>query len=68
MSKYKKTKQECLDILHKTGFPSILPLKHALRIVWWDLFNRKKMAALYDGLFAGMSLKYAYEQAKKKKS
>lgn len=40
-----------------------LPLKDAMKVIWWDIFNRKKIKMFTKMIKLGMNVRSAYTTA-----
>ena len=61
-SKYTKQKQQ--ELLMKGLEYSLLSVKQALTIIFWDLFQHKKLEEFYDAIEAGMHGLAAFNKVK----
>lgn len=57
------TRDEKKQLLESADVFKWLPAKKLIKLMWWELFNKKKIATFYDGLKVGKSALFAYNYA-----
>ncbi len=58
------TNKEKQQLLTNVKFPQGLNFGEMINILWWSMFNLKKMNIFYKKLQQGMSLRFAYKDTK----
>lgn len=58
------TKKEQKELLNDSKAFEWLSKKQLFILIWWDLFNKKRMDVFYESLKIGKHVIFAYDDAK----